>query len=474
MATLSTAFSIATNALEADQAALNIVSNNVANANTPGYTRQVASFVENDPVTIGDVSYGTGTTMTGGVSQRDPVLDQALQQQNQVASASAARLTALQQVEAIFNPGITATSDATSTGSIGIGQDVSSFFDALSSLEASPSDASLRQQVLTAATNLAGDFNTASSQLTAQQASLDQQTASQVTQVNSLTQSLAQLNEQIQSSSPASDAGVLEDQRQQDLQQLSQLIGIHQIQTENNGIEITTSSGTLLVGGSQAYSLSTATVSGSLHIYDPGGNDITSSLTTGGGQIGGLLMVRDQDIPQVLSTLDTLAYNFGSAVNTQNEAGSDANGNPGIAVFNLPASASGAAAAISVNLTDPSQVAAAASGAGSSDDTNLLAMANLQNLSIIAGSTPANYYSAFVTSLGSLVSGVSTQNTAQEASVSQLQNQISSLSAVNLNEEASSLQTFEQSYEAASKVFTILDMVMTAALNLGVETTYTG
>lgn len=474
MATLSTAFSITTNALEADQAALNVVSNNVANANTAGYTRQVAVFAENDPVTIGDISYGTGTTMTGGISQRDPVLDQALQQQNQIASASGARLTALQQVETIFNQATSATSNASSGGSIGIGQDVSSFFDALSALEASPADTSLRQEVLTAATNLAADFNTASSQLTAQQTSLDQQTTSLVTQVNSLTQSLSQLNEQIQSSSPSQDAGVLEDQRQQDLQQLSQLIGIHQIQTENNGIEITTSSGALLVGGSQAYSLSTASVTGSLHVYDSQGNDITASLTTGGGQIGGLLTVRNEDIPQVLSTLDTMAYDLGTAVNAQNAAGSDANGNPGIAIFNLPGAASGAAAAISVNLTDPSQIAAASTGAGSSDDTNLLATANLQNQGIIGGDTPANYYSAFVTTLGSLVSGISTQNSAQNASVSQLQGQINSLSAVNLNEEASSLQTFEQSYEAASKIFTVLDMVMTAALNLGVTATYAG
>ena len=473
MATLNTAFNIATGALNADQAALTVVSNNVANANTAGYTREVATFEENDPVTINGASYGEGVTMAGGVSQRDLVLEQALQQQNQVASASSARLTTLQQVQTIFNQVTTADSSSSTSATNGIEQDMSQFFDSLSSLEASPADTALRQQVLTSATDLAGDFNTAASQLSAQQTSLGQQTASLVTQVNSLTQSLAGLNQQIQSADPNSDAGTLEDQRQQDLQQLSQLVGIHQIQTENNGIEITTSNGALLVSGNQSFSLSTASVSGSLQIYDSEGNNITTSLTSGGGQIGGLLTVSAQDIPQMQSALDTLAYDLGTAVNTQNEAGSDANSNPGIAVFNLPATATGAASQISVNLTDPSQIAAAVSGAGSSDDTNLLAMANLQNQTIIGGDTPSDYYSGFVTTVGSLVSGVSTQNAAQEASVSQLQNQINSLSSVNLNEEASSLETFEQSYESASKIFTVLNQVMTAALNLGVETTYT-
>ena len=473
MATLGMAFDIASNALEADQSALGIVSNNVANANTPGYTREVANWQENDPVTINNVSYGQGAEVTGPVSQRDRVLVQSLQQQNQTASASSARLTALDQLESIFSQVTTANSSSSTDATDGISQDISAFFSALSQLESSPADDSLRQQVLTAAGDLAGDFQTAASQVAEQQSSLDQQSSSLVPQINALSQSIAQLNLQIQSSSPNSDAGTLEDQREEDISQLSQLIGIHQIQTENNGLTITTSSGALLVSEGQSYSLSTAPLDGVTHFYDAEGNDITTALASGGGQIGGLLTVRDQDIPQVQSALDTLAYDLGSAVNTANEAGSDANGNAGVAVFNLPTTSSGAAAGISVAITDPSQIAAAASGLGSSDDTNLLAMADLQNQAIVGGETPANYFSSFVTALGSLVSEVQTQNTAQEASATQLQNVVSSLSSVNLNDEASSMETLEQSYQAAAKIFTILDTVMTSALNLGVPTTYT-
>jgi len=473
MATLNMAFDIATNALEADQSALNIVSNNVANANTPGYTREVANWQENDPVTINGLNYGQGADVTGPVSQRDRVLEESLQQQGQLASASSARLTALDQVQSVFSQMTTANSSSPTDTANGISSDISSFFDSLAQLESSPSDNSLRQQVLTSASNLAGDFQSASSQLSEQQTSLDQQSTSLVTQVNALTQSIAKLNIEIQSTSPNADAGTLEDQRQQDLTQLSQLIGIHQIQTEDNGLTITTSSGALLVSEGQSYSLTTGPLGGVTHIYDAEGNDITTSLASGGGQIGGLLTVRDQDIPQVQSALDALAFDLGTQVNMVNQAGSDANGNPGVAIFNLPGTSAGAAAAISVAITNPSQIAAAASGLGSSDDTNLLAMANLQNQVIVAGSTPANYFSDFVSTLGSLVSQVSTQNAAQQASMTQLQDQVNSLSSVDLNEEASSLETLEQSYQAASKIFTILDSVMTSALNLGVPTAYT-
>ena len=473
MATLGMAFDIASNALEADQSALNIVANNVANASTAGYTREIANWQENDPVTIGGITYGQGAEVTGPVSQRDRVLNQSLQQQNQTASASSARLTALDQLQSIFSGATSADSSSSSSTTNGISQDISAFFTSLSQMESSPSDDSLREQVLTSAQNLAGDFQSAASQVTEQQTSLDQQSASLVDQINAFTQSIAQLNVQIQSTSPNSDAGTLEDQRQQDISQLSQLIGVHQIQTEDNGLTITTSSGALLVSEAQSYALSTAPSGGVTHFYDAEGNDITASLATGGGQIGGLLTVRDQDIPQVQSSLDTLAYDLGSALNAANEAGSDANGNAGVAIFNLPSSSSGAAAAISVAISSPSQIAAAAAGLGSSDDTNLLAMANLANQTIVAGATPANYFSDFVSALGSLVSEVQTQNAAQQASATQLQNVVNSLSSVDLNEEASSMETLEQSYQAAAKVFTILASVMTSALNLGVPTTYT-
>jgi flagellar hook-associated protein 1 FlgK len=193
--------------------------------------------------------------------------------------------------------------------------------------------------------------------------------------------------------------------------------------------------------------------------------------------LGGILTARDQDIPEVQSSLDQLAYSVATQVNAVNEAGSDMNGNRGAAIFGLPASANaanpgGSAAGISVVMTDPSRIAAAASGAGSSDNTNMVAMANLENQGIVQDVSPTAYFSDMVTSLGSLTSEVSSENTAQQAALTQLNDQINSVSGVNLNDEATQLETLEQSYQAASKLFTVLDQVMVSALNLGVQTTY--
>jgi len=468
MATLNTAYSIATGALDADQAALDIMANNTVNANTPGYTNELPQWQANDPVTIDGTSYGQGVTMTGPSSQRNLVLEQRIQQQTQLEQGTSARLTALDQLQNIFS---TATSSSSSSSSLDIGTSISNFFDSLSQLQSNPADNSLRQSVLSAATTLASSFQSASSQLTQQQGALDQQSATIVTQVNSLTQAIAQLNQSISQISPNGDAGQLEDQRQYDIQQLSQLIGIHQTTTEDNGLTITTSSGALLVSKNQAFSLNTSMSGGVTDISDYEGNDITTSLASGGGQLGGVLTSRDQDIPQMQSALDTLAFDLGSNINSQNALGSDANGNAGGAIFTIPTSASGAASSISVAITDPSQIAAAATGSGSSNDSNLESMLQLQNQTIVSGDTPTTYYASFVSTLGSLVSQVSTENTAQQTSLTQLQTQRDSLSAVNLNDEAASLENLQQAYQAASKVFTIVDTVMASAINLGVQTT---
>lgn len=480
MGTINSAFSIVTSALDADQAALNTVANNVANANTTGYSRQIANLSENDPVTINGYQVGTGVTFTGATSVRDRVLEQRLDQQQQQSSAASSRLSSLDTLQTLFTP----DSGTTSATAGDIGSDLTSFFSSFSSLEANPTDTALRESVLSDASTLSGDISNAAASITSQRSALDQEAAGVVSQVNSLTSDIARLNQQIQSTSANSDAGTLEDQRQQDILQLSQVIGINQITTENNGLSITTTSGQLLVSQANSYQLTTGNSGGVTDFYI-NGTDVTSQLTSGGGSLGGYLTARDQDLPSALTSLDQLAYSVSTQVNAINNSGTDLNGNQGtgtnasgvtgtgttpLYIFNQPTQVAGSALSMSVTMTDPSQIAAAGYGSGSGDNSNALLMANLSSSAIVNGMTPSNYYSQFVSQLGATVSQVSTESTSYSASVTQLQSQINSLSGVSLNDEASNMQQFERAYQAGSEVFTILNQVMASALNLGVQT----
>jgi flagellar hook-associated protein 1 FlgK len=377
MGTINSALLLTKGALDADQAALSVVANNVANANTPGYTVEVPDWKQNQPINVDGIQVGDGVTETGSTSQRDRVLEERLDQQQQLASASSSRLTALNSIQALFTP----DSGSASSTAGDIGSDITSFFDSFSSLESNPTDNALREQVLSSASTLAGDFSSAANSLNVQSASLDQDASGVVSQVNSLTSAIAQLNTQIQSTSPDADAGTLEDQRQQDLSQLSQLIGINQVTTENNGLSITTTSGQLLVSEGQNFQLTTGTVNGATDFF-LGGADITSELATGGGQLGGYLTARDVDIPSALSALDQLAYGISTSVNAQNNSGTDYDGKAGTAanplyIFNEPTAVAGSAANMTAIMTNPNQIAAAGAGDGTGDNSNAVAMYNL-------------------------------------------------------------------------------------------------
>lgn len=467
MGTISSMLGIAQQALLADQQALNVTSSNVANQNTAGYTRETVSFQSVDSVTLSGTTYGAGVT-TSESSQRDPALDKQVQAQTQVQAQSGALESALQQVENIFGLSSSATADASTT----LGTDLNSFFSSLTAFAGSPSTAT-RQGVITAAQTLAGDFNSASNQLTQLGDNLSQQAVSDVGQVNTLTSTIASLNQQISSLDPNQDAGTLEDQRQLAITQLSQLVGLDQISNNNNSLTLTTSNGAVLVAGNQSFAMNTEQIGGVTHIFAGvgGGQDVTSTLT--GGDLGGVLQTLNQNLPSYQNALDTLAYGIGTAVNQQNAQGVDASGNVGGDLFTLPSSSTGAAAQIQMTTTDPDAVAAATSGEGSAGTTNANALAGLANTDVAGGQTATQYLSAFLSQIGNDVSQATSDNTTQQTTLTQLTTEQSSYEGVSLDEEAANLTQYQRSYQAAAQVFSIGNTIMAAALDLGVETSVT-
>ena len=221
------------------------------------------------------------------------------------------------------------------------GNDIASAFSAFSSslaqLSASPSSTAVQEGVISSGQNLAQAFNTTANGLTSEQSAMNTQVTQTVAQINSLTQQIAQLNGQVsQLTAAGQDGGTVEDQRDELVQQLSQLTGISVTQS-SDGEVITTGNGTPLVMGSQSYSLQTTTGSdGMQHVLDSNGTDITTTLQ--GGQLGGSIQIRDQVIPGYLTQLNTLASQFASAFNAAQAKGYDSNGNAGQDFFSVPSS----------------------------------------------------------------------------------------------------------------------------------------
>jgi flagellar hook-associated protein 1 FlgK len=101
------------------------------------------------------------------------------------------------------------------------------------------------------------------------------------------------------------------------------------------------------------------------------------------------------------------------------------------------------------------------------DNTNALALANIQNQTIVDNETPIDYYSDFVSGVGNEVSGASAENSSQTMVLNQLQQQLSSVSGVSLDEEAVNLIQFQRGYEASARVISTVDSLTSTAINLG-------
>jgi flagellar hook-associated protein 1 FlgK len=451
MSSLLTALNISTGAMQAEQGALEATANNVANVNTEGYAREIPGFAENPPFVLGNLTFGTGVSLEKLSGVRDSILQLRIQSETGEQGKLNSEVTSLNQVQALF-----------AGGSNDLGAQISALFASISQLSTNPASIPLRQGVLTAASNLASTFNNTANNLSTQRSNLDLSVTNAVEQVNTLTQQIAGLNGQISALENAGqDASAFVDKRDVLINQLSGLIDVSRIQTES-GITLTTSNGTALVAGNQNFSLSTQLdPSGVQHIFAQGA-DITAQLNS--GQLGGLLTVRDQKIPALLNGLDTLASSLGNAFNAANAAGFDLNGNQGGNIFSVPA-VPGAAAGISVAISDPALIAASSDGSAASNG-NLANLSAIHDQATISGQTPSDYYGNLVFGIGNDVSTATAELQSSQLVLQQLQDQRGSISGVSLDEEAAHMVEYQRAFESSARVATTVNQMLETVMNM--------
>jgi flagellar hook-associated protein 1 FlgK len=454
MSSLFGTMSIALSGLMADQAALEVTANNVANANTPGYARQRPVLVEGEPVVEGPLTFGTGVVLKNVESVRDSILELRLNDETQQQSQWDTQVSSMQPLEVMFSQ----------SGS-DLGTQISSFFSSLQQLSTDPASLPQRQGVLTAAGNLASSFRTTVQNLQAQRSNLDLSVGQSVDQINVLSGQIATLNRQISGIENLNEnAGTFIDQRTTLIRQLSGLLQVSVVKSDNT-VTVTTAGGQALVAGDQSFALAAqADPSGVQHIFAQG-TDITGTLA--GGSLGGLLAVRDSKIPKLLSDLDTLAAGFATAINAAHHAGTDLSGAAGGDLFSPPpGGATGAAQNMTLLITDPSKLAASSDGSNGSNG-NLAGLLAVQNQAIAGGQSPADFYSGIVFRMGSDVANASAERDASALILRQLEDQRSATSGVSMDEEAANLVTYQRAYEAAARVITTINDMTATAIQMG-------
>src|SRR5665213_4069119 len=202
MISLSGTLSSAVEALDAQETGLSVTNNNIANVNTPGYSRQTINLAEAAPINEGSISVGNGVNLVGIQSIQNELLTLQIQQQTSQQSSADAQVSALTQIQTLF------PSSGTSLASA-----LSGFFTSLSALSSNPLDAGNRQTAVTNAQTLVQQFNSIAAGLSAPIGGLKTQVKTDVAQINQLASAAATLNQQIaQQNATGQGSGTLTDQ----------------------------------------------------------------------------------------------------------------------------------------------------------------------------------------------------------------------------------------------------------------------
>ena len=455
---------MASRALSAYQEASTVAGNNLANVNNPGYARQQVNIQSSLSIQTSLGQEGTGVDAVSITQIRDSILDNEITSETSVSSGLSARQSALQQAEAYMSETITnGTSSATS--STGLGAKITSFFNSLQSLSSNPSDATLRQQVISSAQVLTGQFNSISANLTAQQASLKTSIGSDIAAANQDMTDIASFNKQIiQAQSQGQSANELIDQRQQKIEDLASKINIGTVAQSNGSIDITLAGKQFVVGGSVADQLQLSTgTSGNVVLSDtnPGVGIGSSS-----GSIAGKITARDTDIQGTLSSLSTLASSIISQVNSVYSTGYDLNGGTGQNFFT-----GSSASDIAVNSTVTATTFQAAGVPGAkADNTVAVSLAKLakQSISGLGNTTFSASYTSTVEQLGGTLSTVNDQLSNATAVKNMLNQQRSSVSGVNTDEELTNLTVFQKAYEASAKMVSTISAMLETVISMKV------
>jgi flagellar hook-associated protein 1 len=325
---LSQALSSALAGVNVTQQSISVIAGNVANANTPGYVTENLNQVE----TGGAGQAGISVDAEGVNRDLNTLLQNQLWTETSGDSYADTSAQVYQQLSQIYGtPGSSTSFDAI----------YNDFTSALQALSTNPGSASQQSAVIGAAQTLTQNLNSMTTTIQQLRTQAEQGIANGVQSANSLLQQIAQINQQLEGSGASqSSTATLEDQRGEDITQLTQLMNVTVVQNPNNQMSLFTSTGQQLVAGAQASQLSfdnAGTLSatalwsanpsqdgvGTITLASPGGST-TDLLATGAiqsGQIGAYVQMRDDVLPQAQNQLDELANQMAQALSNQTTSG---------------------------------------------------------------------------------------------------------------------------------------------------------
>jgi flagellar hook-associated protein 1 len=455
----------ARDAILANLTAMNVTGSNIANVNTPGYSRLRPDFGSIGVFNAATDQQQIGVKITSIDRLYDKYLDAQMVQQEQYGAYSQSQLDVLNNVEGIFNE---------STGG-GINDLLSQFWGAWSQLSANPSGITERDSLVSVSQSLASMFRQKATELINTQNDTNKEIASTVTELNSDLAQMADYNDKIvQIENSGGTAADLRDKRTELLRKISQIVDVNYYEEANGSLNVFISNGRSLVEGTNVWNLDVKANTNNSSYYDIVFADTPSDVINNdlkGGKLAGLINIRDTKVAGYLDDLNSMASTIITRVNTLHSSGYDLNGNVG---GNFFSTASTAARDMQV---DPSIVAdvrkIAAGTTVNSDGDNAGSIAAIKDDASLMGSgsmTIDNFYESLTSRVGQDVVDAQNSLDHQTSVMNQVENQREAVSGVSLDEEMLNLIKYQAAYNAAGRLCATVNTMMGTLMNLGIET----
>lgn len=441
----------AAGSLKAFESALGVASNNITNAQTPGFARQSLSLVAQRMVP--ELGLPGGVAAGDLLSSRKAYLEQGVRLQLGREGYHTQQAFNLEQAEPIFD--IAASS--------GVAGALDGLQQAFSQLSVTPNDLPARQGVLRRAQDLAHAFNFTASALANAATNTNTELTQSVNTINRIGQVLRNLNVEFRSDSrKLADPG-LDAQVHSSLEELAEIVDFNVLRADDGTFTVLIGGQTPLVMGENLYELSADLSTGSPALLDYQGKDITGQIS--GGKLRALVEFRNDVLQGLQTDLDFLAEQIADGINLQLQAGVDLNGQPPFRDLFTYDPSRGSAITLSVTDIAPEELAAALPEAPGGNG-NTLNLAGLFNSRAVNNFTFTQYFGEIAGRVGKLLDVARQDARAQSQLVAQSKALRAEASGVSLDEEAANLIVFQRAYEAAAQLIRTLDEMTETLINI--------
>ncbi len=465
-------------ALIAQQLGLDTTSNNVANVNTPGYSRRRIELVETEPIKLAAGTIGTGVRAARIVRLQHEFFDKEIRNSIATKKYNETHIFTFQRLEAILGEG----SDT------GLDKYIQRFFDALNDLALEPESLQRREAVLATATAMTNAFHITGRKIRTLREDIKAKAESRVSTINKLLQQIATLNAKIgvESADETTTTATLEDQRTKLLEQLSELLDIDVRYDTNNMANILVAGSTILTGPNahtlklqETIDSTTLERTLALNITDDKGNVILQLRPTA-GEMASLLehyniLLDDKDSSgefSIARQLNRLAETIVTKVNALSVTGyglDDTGTTPPGRNFFDPTGTTMETIAVDSSIQNaPRNIPTSDTAGEPGNNAVVLQIANLiSDNTFIDNTTLMDFYTSLVGQLGLLGQNAKLGFDTARAIESQMLTQREAMAGVNLDEEAVQLVKFQKAYQAAARVVSVANQLLETLVNLG-------